>query len=229
MFRILKLKPPHGWNAVGWELLIVTLGVLLALGAQELVQGLHWRSEVRETRQALDAELSRDIAAFNYRLDESACITARMAELQKWAKSFRTGAPLQLKHEIINPPGFAIRREVWDLIDSQIASRIPLKDRLNYAGLYSGMKSFNDAQDQEGQAWEAMMEYQGSSNLQEADIRKIMLAADGLIASSTSFPSWNTTMSRQAAELGLTPDPMLVKTANPMIAKTRKAACEPYL
>ena len=64
MFRILKLKPPHGWNAVGWELLIVTLGVLLALGAQELVQGLHWRSEVRETRQALDAELSRDIAAF---------------------------------------------------------------------------------------------------------------------------------------------------------------------
>ena len=36
-------------------------------------------------------------------------------------------------------------------------------------------------------------------------------------------------MSRQAAELGLTPDPMLVKTANPMIAKTRKAACEPYL
>ena len=31
MFRLLKLKPPHGWNAVGWELGIVTLGVVIAL------------------------------------------------------------------------------------------------------------------------------------------------------------------------------------------------------
>ena len=23
MFRLLRLKPPHGWNAVGWELGIV--------------------------------------------------------------------------------------------------------------------------------------------------------------------------------------------------------------
>lgn len=26
MFRLLRLKPPHGWNAVAWELGIVTLG-----------------------------------------------------------------------------------------------------------------------------------------------------------------------------------------------------------
>lgn len=56
MFRMLKLKPPHGWNAVVWELAIVTAGVLLALGAQEFAQAIHSRSEVRETRDALDAE-----------------------------------------------------------------------------------------------------------------------------------------------------------------------------
>jgi len=27
MFRMMKLSPPHGWNAVAWELGIVTLGV----------------------------------------------------------------------------------------------------------------------------------------------------------------------------------------------------------
>ena len=37
MFRLLRLKPPHGWNAVIWELAIVTLGVLIALAAQQLV------------------------------------------------------------------------------------------------------------------------------------------------------------------------------------------------
>jgi hypothetical protein len=28
MLRLTKLTPPHGWNAVAWELGIVTLGVL---------------------------------------------------------------------------------------------------------------------------------------------------------------------------------------------------------
>ena len=39
MFRLLRLKPPHGWNAVAWELGIVTLGVLISLGAQQVVRG----------------------------------------------------------------------------------------------------------------------------------------------------------------------------------------------
>ncbi len=42
MFRLLKLKPPHGWAAVAWELAIVTLGVLIALGAQQIVEDIHW-------------------------------------------------------------------------------------------------------------------------------------------------------------------------------------------
>jgi hypothetical protein len=229
VFRMLKLRPPHGWNAVAWELGIVTVGVLLALGTQEAAQGLHWRSEVKETRSALDAELSRDLAAFNYRLDESACIMARMAELQKWGESFRSGKSLQLKHPIINTPGFAIRTEVWDLIDSDIASRIPLKDRLNYSGLYSGMKSFTDNRKEEDEAWQTLMEYQDSKTLNEADIRKITFAAGGLSAASQYLPSWQTTIKRQARELGLSPDSMLVRTANPMMAKLRTEACEPYL
>src|SRR4051812_5611318 len=36
MFRLLKFKPPRGWSAVAWELGIVTLGVLIALAAQQL-------------------------------------------------------------------------------------------------------------------------------------------------------------------------------------------------
>ena len=35
MFRLLKLRPPNGWNAAAWELAIVVLGVLIALGAQQ--------------------------------------------------------------------------------------------------------------------------------------------------------------------------------------------------
>ena len=57
MFRLLQVKPPHGWKVVVWELAIVTVGVLIALAAQEWAEGLSWRGKVAATEQALRAEL----------------------------------------------------------------------------------------------------------------------------------------------------------------------------
>ena len=51
-------KPLHGWREFAGEVGVIVLGVLIALGAQELVQELQWRSEVKQTREALDAELA---------------------------------------------------------------------------------------------------------------------------------------------------------------------------
>ena len=53
----MRLKPPHGWNAVVWELAVVTVGVIVALTAQEWVEGLSWRGKVAATERALRAEL----------------------------------------------------------------------------------------------------------------------------------------------------------------------------
>ena len=58
MFRMLKLKPPHGWSAVAWELGIVTLGVLIALGAQQWVDDLSWRSRAKIAIEAVRDEVS---------------------------------------------------------------------------------------------------------------------------------------------------------------------------
>jgi hypothetical protein len=225
---VAKLRA-QDWTAITIELVIVTLGVLLALAAQELVQSLHWKSEVKETRQALDAELSRDLAAFDYRMNANECLIARSAEIQKWAESLGTDKPLKLKHALTPIGGFAIRTEVWDLVEGDVVSRIPLKDRLNYAGLYSGMRSFDRMADSEGDAWDTIFEFDGAARFDGADIRKIVQAAKSLAGNSGILPAWNTTMSRQARELGLKPDPNLLKTANPLMHQMRKEACEPYL
>ena len=95
MFRLMKLKPPHGWSAVVWELGIVTLGVLIALGAQQFVDGLHWRSEMRDFRTALRAEISDDLATYTYRREQNRCMTARLDELQRWLDGWRAGRPLK--------------------------------------------------------------------------------------------------------------------------------------
>ncbi len=229
MFRLLRLKPPHGWNAVAWELGIVTLGVLIALGAQELVQSVHWKREVRETREALDGELSRNLAAFDFTMGQISCIKDRTDELRKWAESHRTGKPLKLKHEIFPPPGFMTRTEAWEIIDGEIASRIPLQPRLDYAGLYSSLRTFRDVHEATGQDWTTIADFDGSTRLEESDIRRIVSATKNLQITTSVYPAFKTTVDRHAHNLGLKPDPKLLETANPIIPKLRDAACMPYL
>ena len=62
MFRLIRLNPPNGWNAVAWELAIVVLGVVIALGAQQAVETARWRDEVRRTEEALTVEIAESIA-----------------------------------------------------------------------------------------------------------------------------------------------------------------------
>jgi len=47
------LKPPHGWPSVGWEVMAVAVGVLIALVAQELVQAAHWSGQVRAFQRSV--------------------------------------------------------------------------------------------------------------------------------------------------------------------------------
>ena len=96
MFRLLKLKPPHGWSAVAWELGIVTLGVLIALGAQQLVQSLTDRQTAAETRADVTDELNSDLMSMALRQSVEPCIGRRLSELRaitaEWEKtgSFET-------------------------------------------------------------------------------------------------------------------------------------------
>jgi hypothetical protein len=83
MFRLLRLKPPHGWKAVAWELAIVTLGVVIALGAQQWAEGLDWSGKVAATKRALRAELQEHYGyAVEYRMVYP-CLAAQVARLKE--------------------------------------------------------------------------------------------------------------------------------------------------
>jgi hypothetical protein len=82
MFRLIQLKPPHGWNAVAWELAIVTLGVLIALASQQWVDERTWDGKVETSKAALRAELSKHYAnAVEFRTVHP-CMQAQLAQLR---------------------------------------------------------------------------------------------------------------------------------------------------
>lgn len=89
MFRMLKLRPLHGWNAVAWELAIVTLGVLIALGAQQVVETLHDRSTAAETRKDVTDELNSDLMSIALRHRPSRASIAALASFGKYSRNGR--------------------------------------------------------------------------------------------------------------------------------------------
>jgi hypothetical protein len=55
-----KPKPAHGWREFASEILIIVVGVLIALGLDQFVDGLHWRHKVEQAEQNMRVELGRD-------------------------------------------------------------------------------------------------------------------------------------------------------------------------
>ena len=70
-------KPLHGWRAFAGEVGIIVLGVLIALGAEQIVEMLRWRSEVTSFRKAIDHELGRNLGIYRSVVVGRACAARR--------------------------------------------------------------------------------------------------------------------------------------------------------
>ena len=224
MFRLIGLKPPHGWNAVAWELAIVTTGVLIALAAQQVVDGIHWKNEVAEFRSAVRAEVSNNLATYTFRQREDRCVQARLDELQQWLDSWRAGRPLKLAGPIGIPGSLVIRTGVWDSRDASTFSRMPLAERLNYSGLYGEFANNEVHRLDERATWIALADYDGASDLDHQDLMRlqglITRARLRIMRMTTNFDRFV----KRADEIGLKPvadptwPPAGVETCRPILA-----------
>jgi len=227
--RIRIPTPLKGWRVFAGEVGTILVGVLLALGAQELVQSLHWKRAVKETRKALDAELARDLAAFDYRFDQRPCIAERLSELSRWAESHRSGTPIRLKKDIQPPPGFATRSAVWEVTDGEIATRIPLQAKMNYAALYDSMKTFSERTDEEAEQWFTLLKFQNSRQLPEADLQTAETAIRLLGAANELLVGFRIAIDKPAKELKIAPDKGIEAKSGPIVAMWNRELCQPLL
>lgn len=76
-------SPLNGWRVFWGEVGIIVLGVLLALGAQQVVEALSWRGQVRDFRAAVDRELGENLSIYEIRLRQNDCVSRRLAEVER--------------------------------------------------------------------------------------------------------------------------------------------------
>ena len=154
MFWMLKLNPPHGWNAVAWELGIVTLGVLIALAAQQFVDGLNQRSQVRQLVGALRTELADNRARWEHVRNSDPCTLQRLDALEQWVASAPPDAKLNRAYRLFV---WNQHTGAWDLAkSSETMANIPLKERVTIASLYDAFNNWKQMIVEENQNAQAL-------------------------------------------------------------------------
>jgi len=71
----------HGWRELAKEVGIIVLGVLIALGFEQLVQEWRWHEQVRSTRQSLTGEIENSSLFAIERLAVQRCLRDRISHL----------------------------------------------------------------------------------------------------------------------------------------------------
>ena len=101
-------KPLHGWREFAGEVGIIVIGVLIALGAEQLIEQWHWEGKAREARAALKREaIDHYFYAVEWRMS-APCIAAQLDRLERRLDS--SGATLDPAPVLSDPGTAGIKR-----------------------------------------------------------------------------------------------------------------------
>ncbi|MES2755622.1 MAG: hypothetical protein V4659_13280 [Pseudomonadota bacterium] len=73
--------PLHGWRIFWGEVGVIVLGVLIALGAQQVAEAIDWRQKARAARDALDVELRDNYGQAIEAIMVAPCVDRQLADL----------------------------------------------------------------------------------------------------------------------------------------------------
>lgn len=160
-------KPLHGWRAFAGEVGIIVLGVLIALGAEQLVQSVHDRYLARQAVDHIRSELSFDSAFAAERVAIGDCMRASFTDLgQRLTASADNwpglqgkplnGAPREpAKGSLFAvPPPLTSPHHIWPVSAWTSATNAGVFNRgqrrfFNYAALYAMVDWLDRLQDRE--------------------------------------------------------------------------------
>jgi hypothetical protein len=178
MFRLIRLKPPHGWNAVAWELAIVTLGVLIALGAQQVVETVHDRSTAAETRTEVTDELNSDLMSMVLRQAAEPCIDRRLSEVRAIVTEWEKTGSFETPQWVSQSPIIEIELSRYDAALS--AGRLSLlsgEEQYRMGAIAKRINRFNDWQFAERVPWGRLRSLQFGAGALSAEDRATIRSA----------------------------------------------------
>jgi hypothetical protein len=147
-------KPLHGWREFAGEVGIIVIGVLIALGAGQVVEWLHDRQVAEDARENVRAEAKLDLGFIQGRIAEQRCIEARLAELSTMLGKAGQGSLDPQPTWIAKPPTVPFFTARWQAATaSGRNSLFPRKEQEQFGTLYQIFNRYNDYQPREQEVW----------------------------------------------------------------------------
>jgi hypothetical protein len=213
-------KVPHSWREFLKEYAIIVLGVLTALGLEQMVEGVHERHLAREAEDAIHQEMQENIDRAAYRLSQQACIEKRLDEIGVMLANWRGDDAFPAGIHVGFPGSVGLVHERWDanLASGRFNEEAP-RDQSQQAGIYSLIKLLDGLEFREIDEWTQLRTLEmGSRALSPAakpmiasalmkarsDSKSIKLLSQVLINSQPR--TWQNTF--QAAQPGTACEPM---------------------
>ena len=134
--EIHKPKPWHGLREFLKEYVIIVVGVLTALGAEQSVEWLHWRHEVRVAREALAFDLKALVGSAVAQDEHTPCTGRHLEEIEVLIDAAQEARRLAPMGGNGVPPQGEWSLRSWSALNSgQTLSHFPNREQIILAGL----------------------------------------------------------------------------------------------
>lgn len=172
-------SPREGWRAFAGEVGVIVLGVLIALGAQQLVENWQTRKDVAAFRETVDREVAYNLYALDMRDRQVDCDRRKVAELEAWVVRSRSGAampPIYPYPPHTSSPYWG----AWTSRDAETYRQLPAEVRQKYAMFFDGLANYITSTGRQLDAWAELRQFGEPGPLTIAERRTVRMRIERL-------------------------------------------------
>jgi len=146
--------PVHGWRELLKEIGIIVIGVVIALGAEQAVEAIHWMYQVDAGEGALKVAFIREVDNMALRKTQSDCIAQRLSVLSQTVERASESGQLPAIQPIGHPPYTPWTIGAWEaLVASDTVSHLPRQKMLAYVQIAQRTAVLSGMSDRENDQW----------------------------------------------------------------------------
>lgn len=151
-----RLKPLNGWRQFIGEVGVIVLGVVLALGLEQVIMQWNWSQKVKHSRDSLHEELASDYLLAEERVVAKPCLMAQLDSLEQAVLKARgeiAPVPLIVEPDFIfayRAPWQPWHNSAWKGVEGdETLSHFPRRDRERYAAIHSEIEMLSKLNEDE--------------------------------------------------------------------------------
>jgi hypothetical protein len=147
-------KPLHGWREFAGEVAIIVLGVMIALGAEQVVETLHWKHVAAAARESVGEEMNGEYFAASEMAITQPCVDRQLQLVEQAVLAPGPFRPVPSYSEgamsfTVRAPSRSWSDHVWQSVSNDgTAAHLGRTDRLGLATFY-GLVDFLREQNSE--------------------------------------------------------------------------------